>query len=231
MRGLQRSEDVAEGRPWRRDHPYVGERARRYFPVPGGDGIAPYDGKIDGWLPPEADDPPLWHLQMGDGDDEELDEAEARNAIQHYAEGRLLPAGGTAEAEAGAEAWAAAAEAIKGTEEAKEAAAEAAEAEAKEVEEAKEAKEAKEGGALLEAGPQLTLTPTPTPTLTPTPTPTSTPTLSLTLPLTRGRSSPSTRCYASGLPPSAASAGAARCNLNRNRNLNLNLNHNRNLLR
>ena len=130
MRGLQRSEDVAEGRPWRRDHPYVGERARRYFPVPGGDGIAPYDGKIDGWLPPEADDPPLWHLQMGDGDDEELDEAEARNAIQHYAEGRLLPAGGTAEAEAGAEAWAAAAEAIKGTEAAKEAAAEAAEAEA-----------------------------------------------------------------------------------------------------
>ena len=119
--------------------------------------------------------PTLWHLQMGDGDDEELDEAEARNAIQHYAEGRLLPAGGTAEAEAGAEAWAAAAEAIKGTEEAKEAAAEAAEAEAKEVEEAKEAKEAKEGGALLEAGPQLTLTPTPTPilplTLNPNPTP------------------------------------------------------------
>ena len=76
VRGLQRAEDVAEGRPWRRDHPYVGERARRYFPVPGGEGIAPYDGKIDGWLPPEADDPPLWHLQMVDGDDEELDEAE-----------------------------------------------------------------------------------------------------------------------------------------------------------
>ena len=72
MRGLQHAEDVAEGRPWRRDHPFVGERARRYFPVPGVDGgrIAPYDGKIDGWLPPEADDPPLWHLQMADGDDE-----------------------------------------------------------------------------------------------------------------------------------------------------------------
>ena len=125
MRGLQHAEDVAEGRPWRRDHPFVGERARRYFPVPGVDGgrIAPYDGKIDGWLSPEADDPPLWHLQMADGDDEELDEVEARTAIQHFAEGQHMLPGSIEEAEAGAEAWAAAAEAIKGTEAAREAAA------------------------------------------------------------------------------------------------------------
>ena len=48
---------------------------------------------------------------------------EARTAIQHFAEGQHMLPGSIEEAEAGAEAWAAAAEAIKGTEAAREAAA------------------------------------------------------------------------------------------------------------
>ncbi|KAL3912275.1 MAG: hypothetical protein SGPRY_008391 [Prymnesium sp.] len=90
--GLQTAEDAVEGRPWRSDHHFVGQSARRFFPHLGVGGLASFDGKIDGWLPPEDGDPPLWHMIMEDGDDEELEEGEAWEAIQSFLEARQPPA-------------------------------------------------------------------------------------------------------------------------------------------
>ena len=35
----------------------------------GGD-LLPYDGKITGYIPEDGEDMALWHMEMGDGDDE-----------------------------------------------------------------------------------------------------------------------------------------------------------------
>lgn len=69
---------------------------RRFFPsAEGSSDLLPFDGKITGWLPAEGDDCALWHMEMGDGDDEELEEEEVRLAIAAFANGSTepLPAG------------------------------------------------------------------------------------------------------------------------------------------
>ena len=75
VRDLQGIGDVAERKPWRVDgHKFIGKMARRFFTAYG---IS--DGRIVGWLPPDGDDPALWHMVHGDDDDEEdLDEREAQ---------------------------------------------------------------------------------------------------------------------------------------------------------
>jgi len=85
---LQRLPDVNERKPWRTEgHEFIGQSARRFFP-----GVGASDGSISGWLPPEGDDPALWHMVHGDDDDEEdLDETEALFAIESYSANRLEP--------------------------------------------------------------------------------------------------------------------------------------------
>lgn len=85
---LQRMPDVHERKPWRTEgHEFIGQSARRFFPS-----IGASDGRISGWLPPEGDDPALWHMVHGDDDDEEdLDETEARFAIESYCANRVEP--------------------------------------------------------------------------------------------------------------------------------------------
>ena len=83
--------EVSERRPWRTEgHPFLGQMARRFYDMGKGKEIRlkHYDGKIDGWLPPEGDDAPLWHLALDNGEDEELDEDEATEAVRDLAEGR-----------------------------------------------------------------------------------------------------------------------------------------------
>jgi hypothetical protein len=82
---LQGVAEVYERKPWRTDgHSYIGMKARRFFV-----GHGASDGRITGWLPPEHDDPALWHMVHGDDDDEEdLDEAEARFAIDNFVDNR-----------------------------------------------------------------------------------------------------------------------------------------------
>lgn len=55
-------------------------------------GYGASDGRITGWLPADADDPPLWHMIHGNHEDEEdLDEREALFAIQNYEKDRCAP--------------------------------------------------------------------------------------------------------------------------------------------
>ena len=54
----------------------------------------PFDGKITGFAPAEGEDCALWHLQMDDGDEEELEEDEVRVAIEAFVSGRAAPAAG-----------------------------------------------------------------------------------------------------------------------------------------
>ena len=98
---LQVAEDVEEQRLWRQDHEWVGVLVRRFFPDPAAgdaDGRArtwlPFDGKITGFVPAEGEDCALWHLQMDDGDDEELEEEEVRTAIEAFVGGQMAPAAG-----------------------------------------------------------------------------------------------------------------------------------------
>ena len=83
VRDLQGPPDLIERKPWRTDgHPFIGKQARRFF---ASYGIS--DGRITGWLPPEGDDPALWHMEHGDdADEEDLDEQEALFAMANYAE-------------------------------------------------------------------------------------------------------------------------------------------------
>ena len=80
-----RPRPTSERKPWRKDgHPFIGKTARRFFA-----GWGASDGVIVGWLPPEDDDPALWHMVHGDNEDEEdLDEAEAQFAIDNMRENR-----------------------------------------------------------------------------------------------------------------------------------------------
>ena len=82
---LQTAPEGRERPPWRTEgHPYIGRRARRFFPSFGAS-----DGRIVGYLPAENDDPAYWHMEHGDDDDEEdLDEQEALFAMANYDENR-----------------------------------------------------------------------------------------------------------------------------------------------
>ena len=59
---------------------WTGKIVKRSF----GRGVISY-GKVLGWFPPEEDDPEenevLWHVLHADGDEEDLDEAEVREAV------------------------------------------------------------------------------------------------------------------------------------------------------
>ena len=74
--------DVHERKPWRHEgSEHIGKRARRFFA-----GYGASDGIIDGWLPSDGDDPPLWHMVHGDdADEEDLDEAEVNFALENFA--------------------------------------------------------------------------------------------------------------------------------------------------
>jgi hypothetical protein len=53
-------------------HPYIGRKVVRTF----GKSKKTTHGLIVGWLPAEEDDPPIWHVQHQDGDEEDLEEHE-----------------------------------------------------------------------------------------------------------------------------------------------------------
>ena len=62
---LQTARDVEERKPWRSEgSEHIRKHARRFFPEIGTDDNpkGASDGKIVGWLPPEGDDPALWHM-------------------------------------------------------------------------------------------------------------------------------------------------------------------------
>ncbi|KAL1499104.1 hypothetical protein AB1Y20_013617 [Prymnesium parvum] len=66
-----------EGEEWKTSgHAWVGKRVRRFF-----EGEAS-DGTITRWLPEDGEDEPLWHMEHDDGDEEDLDEEEARAAVR-----------------------------------------------------------------------------------------------------------------------------------------------------
>ena len=59
MYALQTATDVLERKPWRSSgSEHIGKHARRFFTEIG----VTSDGVIVGWLPPEGDDPALWHM-------------------------------------------------------------------------------------------------------------------------------------------------------------------------
>lgn len=63
-------------------HEHLGRRVRRRF---GRQGVM--DGTIVGWLPEEQNEGmELWHIQHDDGDNEDLDMSEVREALELYAE-------------------------------------------------------------------------------------------------------------------------------------------------
>ncbi|KOO52886.1 hypothetical protein Ctob_007717 [Chrysochromulina tobinii] len=73
---LQLAPDLQEQRLYRTEDDKIGMPARRFLPTATeGDSVSfrAYDGKITGWLPAEGEDCALWHFEMEDGDDEELD--------------------------------------------------------------------------------------------------------------------------------------------------------------
>lgn len=53
-------------------HPYIGRQVLRTF----GKSKKTTHGLIVGWLPAEENDPPIWHVQHQDGDEEDLEEHE-----------------------------------------------------------------------------------------------------------------------------------------------------------
>ena len=59
--------------------PHVGSRVRRHFPD---DGV--FGGVVTGYLPAEGEDSALWRVRHDDGDEEDLDEAEVRVAIDMH---------------------------------------------------------------------------------------------------------------------------------------------------
>ena len=54
---LQTARDVQERKPWRSaGNEHIGKHVRRFADYGTSDGV------IVGWLPPEGDDPALWHM-------------------------------------------------------------------------------------------------------------------------------------------------------------------------
>jgi hypothetical protein len=72
-----------EGDPW------IGRTVRRVFGVVGGCS----DGVLTAWLPADKDDGALWHLVMDDGDEEDLEEHEVRDALANRRRPQLLYVG------------------------------------------------------------------------------------------------------------------------------------------
>jgi len=58
-------------------HTWVGRRVRRFF------GNTPVDGQVTAYMPPGygEDEPALWHLVHDDGDEEDLEERDVRDAM------------------------------------------------------------------------------------------------------------------------------------------------------
>ena len=55
--------DVAERPPWRIEgHDFVGKHVRRFYGGEEGAELVVGNGVIVSWLPPEGDDPALWHV-------------------------------------------------------------------------------------------------------------------------------------------------------------------------
>jgi len=93
---LQEGADLVERRLWRQENEWVGMSARRFFPAWEADAdgtrpIVPVDGKITGWLPADGEDCALWHMEMDDNDEEELDEDELKEAVEAFGSGRTTP--------------------------------------------------------------------------------------------------------------------------------------------
>ena len=55
---------IAGDEGWLEEGPHVGERVRLLFP-----GVGESEGTVVRYLPPDADDPPLWHIEHDDGDE------------------------------------------------------------------------------------------------------------------------------------------------------------------
>ena len=78
-------EVLVETEDWRLEgSAWIGQRVRRFFP-----GGVISDALVQRWLPAgnTADDAALWHVRHDDGDEEDLEEEELREALVSYREG------------------------------------------------------------------------------------------------------------------------------------------------
>ena len=74
------------GIEWRLEgHEWIGEIVTRRF-APANGAVRYMDGCLVKWAPADGDDEALWHLVMFDGDEEDLDKREVREAIEMRAE-------------------------------------------------------------------------------------------------------------------------------------------------
>ena len=87
-------EPEPEAIEWRSEgHEWIGCRvARRFDGEEEGAAATTALGKIVAWVPEEGEDEALWHMVHDDGDEEDLDEGEMREALQLCAS--LEPAAG-----------------------------------------------------------------------------------------------------------------------------------------
>ena len=83
-RSLQTEEDEKEKEVWLTEgHPFVGKKVRRLFNNVSG----AVDGKITKYLPANGKQPALFHMVHDDGDEEDLEYVEAKEAINNAKEG------------------------------------------------------------------------------------------------------------------------------------------------
>jgi hypothetical protein len=83
-----------KGLELKQPHRWVGLRVRRFYPTGRNDKLKKQDGKLVAWMPAndeEEDEPALWRMVHADGDEEDLEEAEVRQAISAFDENMDQP--------------------------------------------------------------------------------------------------------------------------------------------